>query len=101
MAWVCRTSTRSARAVSIYSGEEAGRPPDVELSGGCKVTSMTDVARPQGVPDPVIDVYKEGIDRTLIRENLRRTPDERFQQLMALQAFAEELREAGRRARRR
>jgi hypothetical protein len=49
----------------------------------------------------VIDVYKDGIDRTLIRENLRRTPEERLRQLMALQEFAEELREAGRRARRR
>ncbi|HWB30394.1 MAG TPA: hypothetical protein VG736_07825 [Vicinamibacterales bacterium] len=62
---------------------------------------MSDAARPPSVADPVIDVYKDGIDRTLIRENLRRTPEERLRQLMALQEFAEELREAGRRARRR
>jgi len=38
------------------------------------------------------------VDRTLIRENLRLTVDERFQQLMKLQEFAEELRRAGKEA---
>ncbi len=31
--------------------------------------------------DPVIEVYKADIDRTLLRENLRRTPTERVQRL--------------------
>lgn len=44
------------------------------------------------VADPVIEAYKKDIDRTLIRENLRLTVDQRFQQLMKLQQFAEELR---------
>jgi hypothetical protein len=48
-------------------------------------------------PDPVIEVYKKDVDRTLIRENLKLTPDERLVQLMRLQEFAEELRAAGRR----
>jgi hypothetical protein len=34
----------------------------------------------------------------LVRENLRLTVDERFQQLMRLQQFAEELQAAGRKA---
>ena len=49
--------------------------------------------------DPVIEAYKKDVDITLIRENLRLTVDERFQQLMKLQQFAEELRRAGRKAR--
>jgi hypothetical protein len=49
-----------------------------------------------GTPDPVVDAYKPGIDRTLIRENLRRTPEERLRALQQLQVFAEELRKAGR-----
>jgi len=49
--------------------------------------------------DPVIEVYKKDIDVSLIRENLRLTVDERFQQLMRLQQFAEDLRRAGRKAR--
>jgi hypothetical protein len=52
-------------------------------------------------PDPVIEAYKKEIDRTLIRENLKLTPEERILQLMKLQAFAEELQAAGRRSRRR
>lgn len=49
--------------------------------------------------DPVIEAYKKDIDVTLIRENLRLTVDQRFQQLMQLQQFAEDLRRAGRKAR--
>jgi len=48
--------------------------------------------------DPVIEAYKKDVDRTLIRANLRLTVDERFQQLMKLQEFAEELRRAGKEA---
>jgi hypothetical protein len=50
--------------------------------------------------DPVIEAYKAGIDRTLIRERLRRTPAERVEDLVALARFAEELRNAGIAARR-
>jgi hypothetical protein len=50
-------------------------------------------------PDPVIEFYKKDLDLTLIRENLRRTPEERVRNLMELQRFAEELRRAGREAR--
>lgn len=49
--------------------------------------------------DPVIEAYKKGVDVKLIRENLRLTVDQRFQQLMKLQQFAEDLRRAGRKAR--
>ena len=46
--------------------------------------------------DPVIEAYKRDMDRTLIRENLRLSVEERFEKLARLQAFAEELRRAGR-----
>jgi hypothetical protein len=49
--------------------------------------------------DPVIEVYKKHIDRTLIRQNLRLSVDQRFRQLMELQRFAEELKNAGQKAR--
>lgn len=45
--------------------------------------------------DPVIEEYKKQIDRTLIRENLRLTVEERFEKLMRMQQFAQELRQAG------
>ena len=46
-------------------------------------------------PDPIIEAYKRDVDRTLIRENLRLTVEQRFEALMQLQQFAEELRRAG------
>ena len=46
--------------------------------------------------DPIIRLYKRGVDRSLLRENLMRSPDERVRNLMALQRLAEELRRAGR-----
>lgn len=49
-------------------------------------------------PDPVIEFYKKDVDRTLIRENLRLTVEQRFERLMKLQEFASELRRAGREA---
>ena len=54
---------------------------------------------PTFTPDPVIEAYKNDVDRTLIRRNLRMTVEERFMQLMDHQKFAEELRAAGRRSR--
>lgn len=48
-------------------------------------------------PDPVIEFYKRGVDRTLIREQLRRSVDERVRNMIAASRFAEALREAGRR----
>lgn len=47
--------------------------------------------------DPVIEVYKKDVDRTLLRENLKRTVEERLRDLMRLQRFADEWRRAGRR----
>ena len=45
----------------------------------------------------MIEAYKKDIDRTLIRKNLALTVDQRFENLMALQKLAEELRRGGRR----
>ncbi|MCS6952202.1 MAG: hypothetical protein RMK57_09640 [Bryobacterales bacterium] len=50
-------------------------------------------------PDPVIETYKRDIDRTLLRENLKLTPEQRLRNLEQLQRAAEELRKAGRRLR--
>ena len=40
--------------------------------------------------DPVIEAYKRDLDRSLLRANLKRTPEERFLQLQELQRFADE-----------
>jgi hypothetical protein len=49
--------------------------------------------------DPVIEAYKRDVDRTLLRENLRLTPAERFLKFERFMEYVDELRQAGRRAR--
>ena len=47
-------------------------------------------------PDPVIEAYKKDVDRTLIRENLRLSAEQRIEDLMRLQEIAGELQRAKR-----
>jgi hypothetical protein len=55
-----------------------------------------DILRRFGLePDPVIEAYKEHVDRTLLRENLRRTPEQRWRTLAAATRLAQEVRRAG------
>ena len=65
-------------------------------------TDQRDTSLPEDLiplpPDPVIEVYKRDIDRTLLRENLKLTVEQRFEKQMAIQRFAEEMRRAGRQA---
>jgi hypothetical protein len=50
-------------------------------------------------PDPVIEVYKKDVDRTLIREMLKLTPEERILKLQDFVTFAVELQKAVRQLR--
>ena len=49
--------------------------------------------------DPVIELYKRDVDRTLLREHLRLTPQQRIEKLMSFARSLERLREAARRTR--
>jgi hypothetical protein len=50
-------------------------------------------------PNPVIEACKKDVDRTLLRENLKLTPDQRLDKLQDFAGFVADLQEAGRRAR--
>ena len=54
---------------------------------------------PADAYDPLIEAFKKDVDRTLLRENLKLTQEERSRKFMDFGRFAEEMREAGRRAR--
>jgi hypothetical protein len=58
----------------------------------------TQVAQSRLPADPVIEAYKQHVDRTLLRERLARDPAGRLEDLVALPRFAEELARAGRAA---
>lgn len=51
-------------------------------------------------PDPIIEVYKKDIDRTLLRENLKLTVEERLIKLMNMQIFVQEIQRAAKEAKR-
>lgn len=53
------------------------------------------------VVDPVIEAYKPGIDRTIIRHNLTLTVEQRIDQLRDLMRSIEAVQEMGRTARER
>ena len=89
------------RPVDLQPGDGERAIEEMRQAGATIVSSESArvvKARPQNYVDPVIEAYKSGIDRTLIRQNLLLSVDERFEQLMSLQRFAEELRAAGKRA---
>lgn len=46
-------------------------------------------------PSPVIEAYKKDVDRTLLLENLKLTPDERVRKMISVLRFVEEVRRSG------
>lgn len=47
-------------------------------------------------PDPVIEYYKKDVDRTLLREHLKLTPQQRLEKLVAFMRSLDALRTAAR-----
>lgn len=81
---------------------EASDAPADEAPAAVKVPSLSGAPAPTAVPgraraDALVDAYKDGIDRSLIRENLRRPVAERLRRLAQMAEFSESLRNAPRR----
>jgi hypothetical protein len=49
--------------------------------------------------DPLVEALIRDVDMSLVRRNLQLTPQQRMDQLIEMQRFAEALAEAGRKAR--
>jgi hypothetical protein len=64
-----------------------------------KQPNPCDDLAPADYCDPVIEAYKKDVDRTLLRENLNLTVDERFRKFHRFASFARELHDAGERSR--
>ena len=54
---------------------------------------------PADLDDPVINAYKKDVDRTLLIENLRLTPDQRSKKFQSFMEMVYEVRHAGERMR--
>lgn len=61
---------------------------------------LTMAVAPLQAGDPVVEAYKRDVDRSLLRENLKRDVTSRLRMNAELQAFAQEARTSGRRRRR-
>ena len=72
----CGVSLRRVQLPNVVSSSESRSERPQPLRG------------PGRDADPVIEAYKRDIDRTLLRENLRRSPTERVANLIALQELA-------------
>jgi nicotinamidase/pyrazinamidase len=85
------------RAVDLHAGD--GEQAIAEMEGaGAEIVNSSQ--QPEfTLSDPVVGAYLEGIDRTLLRDNLRLSVTERFERLMSLQRFADDLRAAGKQRR--
>jgi hypothetical protein len=74
-----------------------------DTPGGPTVTDPTppagDDLAPPDYCDPVIEAYKKDVDRTLLRENLKLTVEERFEKHRSFMEFFHAMREAGRKHR--
>ena len=56
---------------------------------------------PPDLSDPVLEIYKRDVDRTLLVKNLSLTPAQRAEKLVDFVRFLDEMRHARRRLRRR
>lgn len=83
------------RAVEVNPGDGERAIEEMRAAGAEIVeTSINGSKQPELPRDSTTEDFMKDVDRTLIRQNLRLSVTERFQQLMALQKFAAELRRA-------
>ena len=78
----------------MHAADDDGRDHDAAPSG----SALPRPPEKAGTlpSDPVIEAYKRDVDRTLLRQNLRRSVTERVANLVALQRLAAEARRARR-----
>jgi PHD/YefM family antitoxin component YafN of YafNO toxin-antitoxin module len=78
----------------VYAAETYQEIAD-ELQPGQRYPAGAVAMATDPTADAVVEAYKRDVDRTLLRENLRRTVQERVHNLVALQRLALEARRAG------
>jgi hypothetical protein len=67
------------------------------LTGAANPAPAPTELAPPDYCDPVIEAYKKDVDRTLLRENLKLSVDERFEKFERFMEYVFELRAAGQR----
>jgi transcriptional regulator with XRE-family HTH domain len=91
-----RSGTSQPAIARLESGHASPTFTTVERLVAAAGFTMRIELSPTAAPDPVVEQYKRDVDRTLLRENLRKSVDERLRSLVELQDFGHELRRAAR-----
>ena len=87
-----RAGTSQSAVARIESGAVSPSFETVRrLVEACGFELRVTVA-PAGASDPVVDAYKRDVDRTLLRENLRKTVEQRLGDMETFRKSAEQLR---------
>src|SRR5436309_15921673 len=69
-----------------------------KFTRSCEFDNLDSLMNTKIYRDPVVEAYLPGVDRTLLRENLKLTPAQRLVKLVSFSSFATTLRRAGQRA---
>lgn len=64
-----------------------------------ELREVADRLAPADVFDPVIEAYKKDVDRTILRENLKLSPQERSEKFVSFMKSIRQLREIAQRER--
>lgn len=111
MSYIAKALIREARRrAGLSQGELAARagtsqPAIARLERGLSTPNLATLERlanaagfalrielvPSAPIDPLVEAYKRDVDRTLLRENLRRSVDDRLLTLSDMQDFGREL----------
>jgi transcriptional regulator with XRE-family HTH domain len=95
-----RAGTTQAVVSRIESGEASPSVDMVRRLVNAAGYELRLECSPRRITDPVVEAYKPGVDRTMLIANLRRSPRERFDALLSMQAFSARVRRGGDKARR-
>jgi transcriptional regulator with XRE-family HTH domain len=95
-----RAGTTQAVVSRIESGDAS---PSVEMVQRLANAAGYEIRLeyvPRRFVDPVVEAYKPGVDQSLLIAQLRKTPRQRFEQLLSARRFILKVRRAGVEARR-
>ena len=87
----CRIIEGAQRTCRVR--KECAQDPGGAWTCGIMSRGFAMPSDPSVPPDATIEAFKKDVDRTLLRENLRLTPEQRILKLQDFVSFAIELRE--------
>src|SRR5437762_1109571 len=80
-----RAATAQSSIARLESGQANPSLATLERLLAAAGFSLQVTLTPQKPADPVVEAYKQDVDRTLLRENLRKSVDERLLSMVQLQ----------------